>query len=299
MLQKIRVQTAGRDGKAEDILSDIKQMLKLSGVQKVETVKVYRLEGIGEKQANLLAENLLHERINQRYTLNKEFPTNKATVIEIAYKPGVMNPEVASIRKAAGDLGINLKAVDASWEYIFHGVADRTIGEEIALKIRLYNPLIEHVVVEEPKTLLIEGAVGKTVVIQIRKMSDDALLAVSKDKLFLNLEEMKVIQRYFQKIKRDPTDLELETLAQTWSEHCAHKTFKAKLIVDGKEKEPLMSRIKKEALKYNKHIVSAFVDNSGVMDFYNGYAINGKAETHNSPSAIEPYGGAMTGSGGV
>jgi phosphoribosylformylglycinamidine (FGAM) synthase-like enzyme len=61
-------------------------------------------------------------------------------------------------------------------------------------------------------------------------------LSLSKDKLFLNLEEMKIIQSYFEKIKRDPTDCELETLAQTWSEHCAHKTFKAKLIVDGKIK---------------------------------------------------------------
>src|SRR3989344_4425851 len=98
---------------------------------------------------------------------------------------------------------------------------------------------------------------------------------LSKNKLFLNLD----------KIKKDPTDLELETLAQTWSEHCAHKTFKAKLVVDGKTKEPLFTRIKKEALKHNKNIVSAFVDNAGVMDFYDGWAINGKAETHNAPSA--------------
>src|SRR3989344_6349743 len=112
-------------------------------------------------------------------------------------------------------------------------------------------------------------------------------------------EKKKVIQNYFEKLKRDPTDLELETLAQTWSEHCAHKTFKAKIILDGKEKEPLFKRLKDEALKYGNNIVSAFVDNAGVMDFYDGWAINGKAETHNAPSAIEPYGGAMTGSGGV
>src|SRR3989344_4755043 len=112
-------------------------------------------------------------------------------------------------------------------------------------------------------------------------------------------EKKKVIQNYFEKLKRDPTDLELETLAQTWSEHCAHKTFKARIILDGKEKEPLFKRLKDEALKHNRNIVSAFVDNAGVMDFYDGFAINGKAETHNAPSAIEPYGGAMTGSGGV
>ena len=77
-------------------------------------------------------------------------------------------------------------------------------------------------------------------------MDDEKLLNLSKDKLFLNLEEMKLIQNYFAKIKRNPTDLELETIAQTWSEHCAHKTFKAKIILDGKEKEPFFTRLKKE-----------------------------------------------------
>src|SRR3989344_3417977 len=110
---------------------------------------------------------------------------------------------------------------------------------------------------------------------------------------------MRSVKKYFVGLGRDPTDVELETIAQTWSEHCAHKTFKASVTIDGKIKEPLFTRLKKEALKHDKHIVSAFVDNSGVMEFYDGFSICGKVETHNSPSAIEPYGGAATGSGGV
>src|SRR3990167_5250609 len=110
---------------------------------------------------------------------------------------------------------------------------------------------------------------------------------------------MKVIQNYFKIIGRDPTDCEIEVLAQTWSEHCVHKTFNAKLIIDGKKKNPLIARIKSTAKNNKKIIVSAFEDNSGVIDFYDGWAMSGKVETHNSPSAIEPYGGAMTGSGGV
>ncbi len=259
MIQKVRVQTIGE-----------------------KTVKVYRLEGVSEKEAKILAEKLLSEKINQKYTINKPIISD---LIEIAYKPGVMNPEVASIMKAAEDLNIKLLACDSSKEYL-----DKNVS---------FNPLTEHIVKEEPKTLLIEGKVGKIQVISLRSMNDEQLLNTSKDKLFLNLEEMKIIQKYFQKIKRDPTDLELETLAQTWSEHSGHKTFKAKLIVDGIEKKPLIERIKHEALKYNKNIVSAFEDNAGVMDFYDGFGICGKVETHNSPSAIEPYGGAMTGLGGV
>lgn len=254
--------------------------------KKMEKVKVYRLEGISLEETKILTEKLLSESLTQVYSINK--PLVKGKVLEIAYKPGVMNPEVASIMKAAGDLGIKLLAADSSHEYVYP-VNQRN----------LFNPLTEYVVSKEPKTLIIKGFPGKTKTIKIREISDEDLMALSKDKLFLNLEEMKAIQKYFQKIKRDPTDLELESLAQTWSEHSGHKTFKAQLIVDGRKKEPLFKRIQNEALKHNKNIVSAFVDNSGVMDFYDGWAINGKAETHNAPSAIEPYGGAMTGSGGV
>lgn len=271
---------------------------KNSKVSKVRSVKVYRLEGIDKKTAKYLAERLLSESINQRYTIDEQ-AFNAKSGIEIAYKPGVMNPEVASVLKSAKDLGIKLLAADASSEFYFFGKIGREEVAEIIGKLQLYNPLIEYIIQKPPKTLLIAGKIGPTSIIPLRKMSNEELMALSKDKLFLNLEEMKVIQSYFTKLKRDPTDCELETLAQTWSEHCAHKTFKANLIVDGKRKQPLIERIKKEALKHDKNIVSAFGDNSGVMKFYDGYSICGKVETHNSPSAIEPYGGAMTGSGGV
>ncbi|MDP3758434.1 MAG: AIR synthase related protein, partial [Candidatus Daviesbacteria bacterium] len=268
MIQKVRVQTIGQSN-----------------------VKVYRLEGISEKETKILAERLLSEKINQRYTINQPIHSK---VVEIAYKPGVMNPEVASIMKASSDLGIKLITCDSSVEYL-----NKQVCDSLDLKKVSFNPLTEHIVTEEPKTLILKGKPGKTQVIPIRSLSDKELLDLSKDTLFLNLEELREIQKYFQKIKKDPTDLELETLAQTWSEHSGHKTFKADLIVDGRKKEPLMTRLKKEALKHDKNIVSAFVDNSGVMDFYEGFGICGKVETHNAPSAIEPYGGAMTGSGGV
>ncbi len=299
MIQKVRVITrVGPDLKGEGVLSDIHKMLGQKSIKKVMAVKVYRLEGADSKQAKILAENLLSESINQSYTINQPIVKGISPVVEIAYKPGVMNPEVPTILKAAKDLGVKLKAVDCSWEYAFFGPTKEEALRVID-KLNLYNKLTEIIVKEEPQTLQVVGQIGKTRIIPIRGLSDENLQELSKDKLFLNLEEMKVIQDYFKKLKRDPTDLELETIAQTWSEHCAHKIFKAKLIVDGKAKKPLFTRIKKEALKHKKNIVSAFLDNAGVMDFYDGWAINGKAETHNAPSAIEPYGGAMTGSGGV
>ncbi|MBP9716778.1 MAG: phosphoribosylformylglycinamidine synthase subunit PurL [Candidatus Levybacteria bacterium] len=268
--------------------------LKKTPVTKVRSVRIYRLEGIDKKSTKFLAEKLLSESINQKYTIDEQI-FNARSKIEVAYKPGVMNPEVASILKSAKDLKVKLIAADSSWEYHFFGA----LSLENINELGLYNPLIEYLVDKPPKTLQISGIVGPTNIVSIRNCSDEDLLELSKDKLFLNLSEMKVIQEYFRKIKRDPNDIELETLAQTWSEHCAHKTFKANLIIDGKKKKPLIERIKTEALKHPKNIVSAFGDNSGVMKFYDGYSICGKVETHNSPSAIEPYGGAMTGSGGV
>lgn len=300
MIQTIRVRTVVEpDLLGEAVLSRLYQTLGRNDIKKVETVKVYRLEGIGKREAKTLAEKLFCETINQKYTLNKPIINSTSRVIEIAYKPGVMNPEVESILKSAKDLGIMVTAADSSREYGFYGKHQKDNVEEIVRRLNLFNPLVEEIIKKPRKTLQIKGVRGKTIIIPIRQLSDKELMQLSKDKLFLNLEEMKVIQKYFQKIRRDPTDCELETLAQTWSEHSGHKTFKGKLFVDGIGKKPLIERLKKEALKHNKNIVSAFVDNSGVMDFYDGWAISGKGETHNSPSAIEPYGGAMTGSGGV
>ncbi|MFH1832837.1 MAG: phosphoribosylformylglycinamidine synthase subunit PurL [Candidatus Levyibacteriota bacterium] len=299
MIQIIRVRTKGFDLQGQGILHDIKHLLNNVSVNNVKTTKVYLLEGITKSQAKILAEKLLCESINQIYSINKPLLDDNASFLEIAYKPGVMNPESASIIKAASDIGIKVKACDSSKEYAFFGKLKENEREEIVKKLNLLNPIVEQILKKSPTTLLITGQKGKSQIIDIKNMNDEKLLSLSKDKLFLNLEEMKLIQNYFKKIKRNPTDLELETIAQTWSEHCAHKTFKAKLIVDEKQKNPLISRIKKEALKHKKNIVSAFIDNSGVMDFYDDFGICGKVETHNAPSAIEPYGGAMTGSGGV
>ncbi len=331
MIQIIRVQTVkGPDLIGEGLLHEIRQ-LNIDGIKDVRSAKIYRIEGINKKEAEKLSEQAFSEAVNQRYTINKSiFSSNnqdvianrvkqshkieksirdrhvayaprddKFHVIEIAYKPGVMNPEVGSILKSAEDLGIHPAAADASHEYAFYGTIGKKELTDLITQLTLFNPLIEHIVAKEPKTLQIKGTIGKTQTISLRNASDKKLMELSKDKLFLNLEEMKVIQTYFQQLKRDPTDCELETLALTWSEHCVHKTFRANLTIDGKKKKPLIDRIKQTAKGHEKLIVSAFSDNSGVIDFYDGYGICGKVETHNSPSAIEPYGGAMTGSGGV
>ncbi|MEN9407591.1 MAG: hypothetical protein RLZZ455_807 [Candidatus Parcubacteria bacterium] len=299
MIHTIRVQTKGKDLKGEGVLHEL-HLHKIHTVTKIQTVRVYRVEGATRKEAEILAKTAFSESINQTYSINTPLLKGTKHIFEIAYKPGVMNPEVSSILKTARDLGIHLVAADASFEYAFFGRFSDTSLMNMIKKATLFNPTIEEILTRTPTTLRIKGAVGKSSTVGIRDLSASSLLALSTSKqLFLDTHEMQIIQSYFQKLHRDPTECELEILAQTWSEHCVHKTFKAHLTIDGKKKTPLFHRIKGTAKGYEDRIVSAFVDNSGVIDFYDGYGICGKVETHNSPSAIEPYGGAMTGSGGV
>jgi phosphoribosylformylglycinamidine synthase len=112
---------------------------------------------------------------------------------------------------------------------------------------------------------------------------------------------MKIIKSHYARLGRDATDVELETFAQTWSEHCCHKTFRGDIEIDG---EVISNLLKSTIAKVTKELdptwcFSVFEDNAGIVDFEDDYAIAFKVETHNHPSALEPFGGAATGVGGV
>jgi len=142
---------------------------------------------------------------------------------------------------------------------------------------------------------------------QLLNADDTELMRISKEgTLSLNLNEMQTIQSHFASLQRNPTDVELETIAQTWSEHCVHKTFKSLILYseDGKETEQIdglfPSYIQRATEEIDKPwCVSVFSDNAGIIEFDGKYNLVFKVETHNHPSAIEPYGGAGTGIGGV
>jgi len=140
--------------------------------------------------------------------------------------------------------------------------------------------------------------------INVQEADNTQLLTISnKLGLALNLQEMQTIKHHFKGLKRNPTDIELQTIGQTWSEHCFHKTFKGN-IVSPKSKLLTKSLFKEYIAKATKELnpswcISVFEDNAGIIDFDKGYAIAVKVETHNHPSAIEPFGGAATGTGGV
>ncbi len=132
--------------------------------------------------------------------------------------------------------------------------------------------------------------------------SDSQLTEVADELgLCLSLQEMKVIMGFFKGQKRNPTDVELQTIAQTWSEHCYHKTFKGKILLPDCEINSLFKTyIAKATNEINPAwCFSVFEDNAGIVTFDKGYGIAAKVETHNHPSAVEPFGGAATGVGGV
>ena len=141
--------------------------------------------------------------------------------------------------------------------------------------------------------------------IPILNADADALSRISQEGLLsLNLAEMQAIQDHFAKLKRNPTDVELETIAQTWSEHCVHKTFKSMIeyTETGRQTEMIDGLFKTYIQRATEEIgaewcVSVFTDNAGIIEFDENYNIVFKVETHNHPSAIEPYGGAGTGIG--
>lgn len=137
---------------------------------------------------------------------------------------------------------------------------------------------------------------------RLLQAEDEELVRLSRERMLsLSLDEMRRIKKYYQKLGREPTVLELETIAQTWSEHCVHKTFKGIIEYNGEVVDSLFaSTVAKVTKELNKPwCFSVFVDNAGIVDFEGDLGVAFKVETHNHPSALEPFGGAATGVGGV
>ncbi|MGD6851622.1 MAG: phosphoribosylformylglycinamidine synthase subunit PurL [Candidatus Bathyarchaeia archaeon] len=149
-------------------------------------------------------------------------------------------------------------------------------------------------VVQRKKSQVLEFTTAKATPAQLAEINSELALGFSA-------EELSVIQAYFKKEGRNPTDVELQTISQSWSEHCCHKTFKGKVELDGKTINSLFKTYLAKATKQIKApwCFSVFEDNAGIVKFEKGYGIAAKVETHNHPSAVEPFGGAATGTGGV
>jgi len=293
------------------VLEDIKE-LGISSVEAVQSAKVFLVEAeFDERFAKQLGRELLTDPVCEEYHIGRSGPPAglaKATLIEVHLKSGVTDPVAESVMAAITDMGASASNVRTARKYILLGEVGTTQIDTIAKKI-LANDCIEEVIIgneAEPPSPHLRPYELKIIHWPIRDLDDDGLIALSKKKdLFLNLLEMQTIQKHYGELGREPTDVELEMIAQTWSEHCVHKTLKSSVDMTIDNRQIHFDNLLKETVfktteELNKSwCISVFADNAGVVEFDEDSAVCFKVETHNRPSALDPYGGSATGIGGV
>jgi phosphoribosylformylglycinamidine synthase II len=273
--------------------------------------------------------SLLSNPVTQQATVNKtQSPDKFDWAIEVGFLPGVTDNVGNTAKEMVEDL---LKTRFLSRQGIYSSQitflsGDLSQEDVLAIANNLANPLIQSVRIKGYDQFLANGGLGVGVprvhldvkptadVVNILDATDDELTSIGKrgianqdgtrrGPLALNLTYMKTIQGYFKEQGRNPTDVELESIAQTWSEHCKHTIFADPLddLQDGLFNAFIKGATEKiRRQKGNQDIcVSVFKDNSGAIFFDEEHLVTHKVETHNSPSALDPFGGAITGIVGV
>jgi len=294
--------------------------LGLGNRLRVRAARGYLLQGpLMEEQVLRIARELLVDPVVEVHRLApvgdgrlSEMPPGFTHLVHVLPKPGVMDPVALSTQEAIREMGLPIEAVRTFRKYWVSELAADSL-ERLCFKL-LANDAIEQVVVGPLRLERLE--VGnpyrfRLIEVPIRQMSDAQLEKLSREgQLFLSLTEMRAIRSYYEQLGRDPTDVELETLAQTWSEHCSHKTLAGPIeYEDDRGKRSFRNMLKETIFAATQTVranlgpedwcVSVFEDNAGVVRFDEEYHVVFKVETHNHPSALEPYGGASTGIGGV
>jgi len=286
----------------------------------IRTARGFLIEGdLAEEQVGELTDQLLVDPVVERAIVApvgsvqlSQPPNGHSRLIYVLPKPGVTDPVAKSALSAIEDLGVPVRAVRTFSKY-WLGELNSDQLHSLCGKL-LANDSIEQVVVGPLEMDRLEiGAdyAFKLITVPIREFDDDDLNRLSREgQLYLTLVEMQTIQAHFQRLRRDPTDVELETIAQTWSEHCSHKTLAGRIAYRDDQTERQFDNMLKETIFAATHeirqslgdkdwCVSVFEDNAGIVRFDDDYNVVFKVETHNHPSALEPYGGANTGIGGV
>ena len=293
----------------------------------------YWLNGnITQDDVQKIATEILVDHVIETASITQEvFTTPKTIIFQKTFMPGVTDNLAHTVKEAIYLLFPTLTVDVVTGQTIEFLSAPRQTVDELKqlLAYKVYNPLIEHLDALSSETAFYFPTVvlptyhsAETISLNI---PDENLLQLSQSRcLALNLEELKSIQQYYQQPELQalrqnsnlpadaPTDVELEIIAQTWSEHCKHKIFNAEItytdasIPEHEYTEVIDSLFKTciykptELLRTKRNdLLSIFVDNAGIVRWNDDLGLCFKVETHNSPSALEPYGGAMTGIVGV
>lgn len=302
--------TAADDPQAGQIVEGAR-LLGVPGLVACKVSRVHHLDGdLSAGDIGRLCRDLLVDPVVDEVTVGSPLPTPHPTV-EVAPRPGVTDTEARELERAAAALGLPPVRASTSRRYELIGELD---GGDIATICRrlLANETIELHSLDtiEPSFDETAPAEARVETVNLSGLADDDLVKLSRDRLLsLDLAEMRAIREHFRREGRDPTDAELETLAQTWSEHCMHKTFRARIRLEHQGADgsvavshhegllPALAAVTEEIAA--PWLRSAFVDNAGIVAFDDDFDLAFKVETHNHPSALEPFGGANTGIGGV
>ncbi|HUQ70040.1 MAG TPA: AIR synthase related protein, partial [Planctomycetaceae bacterium] len=307
------------DREAERILQEA-QAFGLTSICTCRTARSFLIEAdCSAAEVDRIAKTLLVDPVAEAASIHRVDSTSEnryqthEQLLNVLFKPGVTDNVAATVHQTLTESGFQAAAVATCRKYRFDAdvpaddlrrVADRILANE-AIERVIAGPLkLDRIGIGSPYAF-------QRLTVPIRHLSGEQLVKLSVSRqLYLSRVEMETIQRHFRELNRDPTDIELETVAQTWSEHCSHKTLKGRTryIENGVERvfENLLKetvfgatdQLRTEAGRED-WCVSVFRDNAGIVKFDERNHVCFKVETHNHPSAIEPYGGANTGLGGV
>jgi phosphoribosylformylglycinamidine synthase len=326
-----------RDARGERIKNEIEHFLQLQ-ITDVRSIDVYTVDAeLTEHELAAVASGPCSDPVVQNWSIDKPLADGFDYAIEVGFRPGVTDNTGRTAREAVeyltGQKFTATENVYYSVQYLLSGRLSHEKSEKIATGL-LCNTLIQRYTILSKVEFAAQGGfpvhvpkVQVEVKVEVKEIdlevSDEELMKISKDGvLALTLEEMKIIQAQYrnpaviaartaQGLGAKPTDVELECLAQTWSEHCKHKIFAGTVQYEDENgnTEEIQSLFKSFIQKTTKDVraklgerdfcLSVFKDNAGVIKFNDTDSLVFKVETHNSPSALDPYGGALTGIVGV
>ncbi len=318
---EVTIKSNIKDVVGEGVLARVKNELKIA-LSSVKFVEAYNIDSdLSDEELDKLGKEVFADVVIQDCNYNQTVFSDKWR-IEIGYLPGVTDNVGNTAREAIYDaLGKN---VDVYYSRIF-AIEGKEIGEHDCQKISLllHNQLVEKAMIRVPDDV-VTPYIPKVAITHdphiekiLLPVAEAKLKLLAKERLLaLNIDEFKAIKAYLKEpqiieerkrvgLDHRLTDVELEAIAQTWSEHCKHKIFNSQInYVENGEPHAINSlfstfiRGATEVVK-KPYIVSVFKDNGGIIKFNHDYDISVKVETHNAPSALDPYGGALTGVLGV
>jgi len=286
------------------------EVLLVEGLRECEVSRIYNIRGdLAADQIDQLCAELLADPVVDVWNVGWTEPRGHA--VEVAVQPGVTDADARELERAAAELGLPAIEVATAVRYdLIGGLAPADIARLVDRE--LVNHTVErwsdHVLKPEfASATAADLTVGE---VKLDGLDDESLVELSRTSVWsLDLDEMMAIRDHFEALGRPPTDAEMETLAQTWSEHCVHKTFRAAIDLahrhhDGTETathhDGLLAALREVTEELDPWwLRSAFVDDAGIVAFDDLNDVAFKVETHNHPSALEPFGGANTGVGGV